>query len=136
MGSGRLAVPADIVRIVDMVEELALAVSSPQRVDRESAARTLLSQILSDDGVVYVSDGGFISGQIIRTAINPEPVAFETGWYAHDRSGLQLLRMFEAWSRDRGAAMVRMSCNGGAAQRILERQGYRVAEISMVKKWQ
>lgn len=138
MGSGklRLAVAQDIPRIIDMIEALARSVDGPQRVDRETAGNSLMSHIMDSMAVVFMTDGGFISGRIISTVINPEPVAFETGWYARDRSGIRLLRAFEAWSRDKGAALVTMSCNGGSAQQILQRCGYRSAEIHMVKQWQ
>ena len=38
-----------------------------------------------------------------------------------------------ALARERGAVLVQMSCAGGHAQRLLERAGYRRAEVAMVK---
>lgn len=107
--------------------------SSLQQVCRARTGEVLAGLIASADGIVLVSDGGFIAGCITQTVISPEPVAVELGWYATDRSGLRLLRAFEGWARDRGATLIKMSCNGGAAQRLLERAGYRVAEIQMVR---
>lgn len=129
----RNAVVADIPRILDMIERLASAVEGPQRVDRLKAGETLAGLIADPSGIVLVSDGGFIAGHLGQTIISPDPVAFELGWYAEDKTGLQLLRAFEAWANERGATLIKLSCNGGAAQRILERSGYRVAEIAMVK---
>lgn len=83
--------------------------------------------------MVLVSGRGFIAGTITQTVISPDPVAVELGWFSEDRSGLALLRAFESWSADQGATLVKMSCNGGAAQRILDRAGYRMAEMAMVK---
>ncbi|MCZ4351527.1 hypothetical protein O4H61_03275 [Roseovarius aestuarii] len=60
-------------------------------------------------------------------------MAFELGWYAEDKSGLRLLRTFEAWAKGSGATLIKLSCNGGTAQRILERCGYAVAELQMCK---
>ncbi|MFG6566663.1 hypothetical protein [Sulfitobacter sp. 1A13679] len=94
----------------------------------------MASLLRNPQGVVFVSGGGFIAGQIMQTVISPEPVAFELGWLATDRSGLRLLRAFEAWATEQGATLIKMSANGGAAQRILERRGYAVAEVQMVKK--
>ena len=129
----RLAREADIPRVIDMTEALAGAVSGPQRVCRIRAGATLAGLIVDPQGVVFLSGGGFIAGQIMQTVISPDPVAFELGWLATDRSGLRLLRAFEAWAADRGAGLIKMSANGGTAQRILERRGYAVAEVQMGK---
>jgi len=123
----------DIPAIIDMIERLAAAVSGPQRVDRIKTGETLAGLIHDPRGLVLVAGCGFIAGCITQTVISAEPVAFELGWYAEDRSGLALLRAFEDWAREQGAVLIKLSCNGGAAQRILERSGYRVAEIQMVK---
>lgn len=129
----RPAEVADIPHIIDMVTRLAADVGGPQRVDRLRTGETLAGLIHDPRGTVLVTDRGFIAGCITQTVINPEPVAFEMGWYAEDRSGIALLRAFEAWARGRGASLIKMSCNGGPAQRILSRAGYRVAEVQMVK---
>lgn len=129
----RQATEADIPRIIDMVERLAAAVDGPQRVCRIKTGGVLAGLIHSETGVVYVTDAGFIAGAIADTVISPDPVAIELGWYAEDRSGLRLLRAFEAWAHEQGATLIKMSCNGGAAQQILERAGYKAAEIAMVK---
>lgn len=129
----RQASEADIPRLVDMIEALAASVGGPQRVCRLRAGETLAGLLGDPQGVVFVSGGGFIAGQIMQTVISPAPVAFELGWFASDRSGLRLLRAFEAWAAEKGAALIKMSANGGAAQRILERRDYAVAEVQMVK---
>jgi len=130
----RQASEADIPRLIDMTEALAAAVRGPQQVCRLRTGETLASLLRNPQGVVFVSDGGFIAGQIMQTIINPAPVAFELGWLATDRSGLRLLRAFGAWAAEQGATLVKMSANGGSAQRILERRGYTVAEVQMVKE--
>ena len=129
----RLAVEADIPRIVDMVERLVDAVNGPQRVDRIKTGQAVAGLIHSPDGAVWVSMHGFIAAKLGRTIISPDLIAEECGWFAEDRTGLQLLRGFERWADEHGAALKRVSCNGGTAQRILERAGYRQAEVSMVK---
>lgn len=129
----RRATAADIPQVIDWIKALACAVEGPQQVCRTRTGEVLAGLIASADGIVLVSDGGFIAGCITQTVISPEPVAVELGWYATDRSGLRLLRAFEGWARDRGATLIKMSCNGSTAQRLLERAGYRVAEIQMVR---
>lgn len=128
------ACEADIPRLIDMIEALAASVRGPQRVCRLQAGETLVGLLRNPQGVVFVSGGGFIAGQIMQTVISPDPVAFELGWFASDRSGLRLLRAFETWAAEQGATLIKMSANGGAAERILERRGYAVAEVQMVKK--
>lgn len=118
-----------------MIEALVDAVDGAQAVNRLRTGNTLIEHMIDPRGIVYVSENGFISGRIVQTVISTELVAIETGWFATDRSGLQLLRMFERWSQDHGAALVVMSCKGRKAQKILDRRGYREAEISMVKRW-
>lgn len=137
MGAGHLiraAREADIPRIVDLVAALAASVRGPQRVCRLRTGETLSGLLRDPHGAVFVSGGGFIAGRIMQTVISPDRVAFELGWYASDRSGLRLLRAFEAWAAEQGATLINMSANGGAAQRILERRGYAVAEVQMVKR--
>lgn len=123
----------DVPGIIDMIEGLTASVSGPQRVCRLKTGETLAGLITSRDGAVFVSGGGFIAGQIGRTVISPDPVAWELGWWSEDHSGIRLLRRFEQWATSKGATLIKMTCNGGIAQRILERGGYEVAEIQMCK---
>lgn len=129
----RNATTQDIPRVIDMVERLREFVDGPISVDRIKTGETLAGFISSPQGVVMVSPGGFIAGFLAETFISRDPVAYEAGWYASDRSGLALLKRFERWAASSGATMVKMSCRGGYAQRILERSGYKVAEVQMVK---
>lgn len=124
---------ADIPKIVDLIEKLAATVNGLP-VDRIKTGETLAGLICDPAGAVLVSGAGFIAGRLGDTFISRDLVAYEMGWFAEDRSGLRLLRAFEAWAQSRGAAMIAMSCNGGAAQRILDRSGYETMEIKMVKR--
>ena len=131
MARVRLAGAQDILRVVDMIEELRAAVRGPIPVDRAWTARTVAGLIASDDGAVWITDGGFIAGVIEPTIISPAPVAKEMGWYSRDRSGLLLLRAFEGWARMRGATLIQLST--GAEGLDLSRLGYRIAERAWVK---
>ncbi|MEQ3631496.1 MAG: hypothetical protein ABNG97_09330, partial [Sulfitobacter sp.] len=108
---------ADIPRLIDMIETLAVSVRGHQAVCRLRAGETLVSLLSDPQGAVFVSAGGFIAGRIMRTVISPAPVAFELGWFASDRSGLRLLRAFETWAAEKGATLIKMSANGGGAER-------------------
>lgn len=127
----REATESDVMRIVDMVEDLRAAVSGLMPVSRPWTAAMVAGLIQSPDAIVLVSDGGFIAGSLQPTIINPARVAMEHGWFARDRSGLRLLRAFEGWAADRGAVMVKMST--GAAGPDLGRLGYTMTEQNWVK---
>lgn len=127
----RAATAADVLRIVDMIERLRAAVDGPIRVDRAHTAATVARLIGADDGLVLVSDGGFIAGLLTSTVINPVPIVQEIGWFAGDGSGLRLLRALESWARSRGAAFVQLSTGSGGPD--LSRLGYRQAETAWVR---
>lgn len=127
----REATESDVMRVVDMVEDLRAAVSGLMPVSRPWTAAMVAGLIQSPDAIVLVSDGGFIAGSLQPTIINPARVAMEHGWFARDRSGMPLLRAFERWAAGQGAAMVKMST--GAAGPELWRLGYTMTEQNWVK---
>lgn len=131
MTAVRRATAADVLRIVDWVERLVVAVGGPVSVNRAWTARTIAGLMTDQSAVVFVTDGGFIAGAMRPTIINPEPVACEMGWFATDRSGLALLRAFEGWAHERGARLIQLST--GAAGPDLARLGYKLTERAWVK---
>ncbi|MGA0615318.1 hypothetical protein [Paracoccus sp. KR1-242] len=126
-----LARPQDILRIVDMVEDLRAAVGGPVPVDRPWTARMLAGMLGDPQAVVFVSAAGFIAGSLQPTVINPALIAMEHGWFATDGTGLRLLRAFEGWAHEQGAMMVRLSTAPSGMD--LTRLGYRAAELAWVK---
>lgn len=127
----RAAAADDVLRIVDMVEALRLAVGGPVPVDRPHTARTVAGLLASPDGAVWVSDAGFIAGALTQTIISPAPLAQELGWYATDGTGLRLLRRFETWAQERGAVLIQLST--GPTGPDLTRLGYWRAEQAWVR---
>ena len=127
----RKADAGDVLQVVDLIEDLRAAVNGPIPVDRAWTARTVAGLIADPDGAVWVSAGGFIAGALRPTIINPAPIASEMGWFARDGSGLRLLRVFEAWARERGAVLIQLST--GAEGLDLSRLGYRLTERAWVK---
>lgn len=127
----REATASDILTIVDQVEALRAAVGGPVSVDRPWTARTLAALLESPDGSVWVSGGGFLAASIQRSIISPVPMAVEHGWWASDGSGLRLLRIYESWARERGAALITLST--GPTGPDLTRLGYRKTETAWVR---
>lgn len=128
----RPATASDILTIVDQVEALRAAVGGPVAVDRAWTARTLAALLESPDGSVWVSGGGFLAASIQRSIISPVPMAVEHGWWASDGSGLRLLRIYEAWAKDKGAALITLST--GPVGPDLSRLGYRRAEQAWTRE--
>lgn len=126
----RLAKFSDLPLLVDLVGRLVVASCLPMQVDVDHTRAVLRRLMISDDGAVWVTGAGFLAASIERTVVSPNPVAFEHGWYAEDRSGLRLLRAFEAWAAARGA-VVRLST--GINGPDLSRLGYRPVEMAWVK---
>lgn len=127
----RWAAPADIPRVIDMIEALRAAVDGPIAVDRDWTGGVLRQLLASPSGCVFVSEGGFIAGMIQPTVISPAPVAKELGWWASDGSGLRLLRAFEAWAKERGVTLVQLSTAPDGLN--LSRLGYARAELAWVR---
>jgi hypothetical protein len=127
----RTATLDDIPRITDMVEKLIEASGIPQEVDRAHTQKTLMALVLREEGLVLVTDKGFIAASLERSVISPELIACEHGWYAADRSGIKLLRGLEAWAKRHGAR-VRLSTGRGGPD--LSRLGYEAVETAWVKR--
>lgn len=132
MARVRLATAADIMRVVDMVEDLCAAVDGLMPVNRPWAAQFLSQLISSPQGIVYVSEGGFIAASIQPTVISSSEVAMEHGWFARDGSGRALLQAFEDWGRAQGAVMAKMST--GVIGPDLSKAGYTLTEKTWVKR--
>lgn len=128
----RLATEADVLQIVDWIEDLRAAVDGLMPVSRPWTAQVVAGLIQNPDALVLVSDGGFLAGSMQPTVISPDRVAMEHGWYATDGSGLRLLRRFERWAINQGAVMVRMST--GMKGPDLARLGYTATEMNWVKR--
>ena len=133
----RLAVAADIPRIVNMVCALRNAIGGPVVPEPVKVAETVMILMGAPSGIVLVSDGGFIAGSISSTIISNERFAHELGWFATDNSGLQLLRSFEVWADSRGARVRLSTAPEGLVpprlRKALQRRGYRPYETAWVK---
>lgn len=86
-----------------------------------------------EDGVGFVSDGGFIGGIVLNDLIRDWTLLQEFGWYAEDKSGIALLQAFIDAGRDLQVDEVRvctLSTSSAIAGRILQRKGFAPLETS------
>lgn len=99
------------------------------------AVSDLLARMTSGGGVVLMHDDGMIGGVLAPAYCDPAWImAVELFWWA-DRDGMALLRAFEDWARENGAAEVRMTTLAKLprADALLRRKGYAPIEISYTR---
>lgn len=131
----RQATEADIPRLIEMGARFHEGASLPMRFDAGAVGAFLAGLIANESATVLVSDAGMIGGVLAPSYCNPEwLMAVELFWWA-DRDGLRLLRAFEGWARDAGAAEVRMTSLASIPRSdvLLRRKGYGAVEISYSK---
>ncbi len=100
----------------------------PGKVD--SAIAMLLS-----NGIVFVSDEGFIGGVIVPDIFRNWTYLQELGWFAKDRSGLKLLNAFINEAKLLGVDEVRMctlQTSDPIAERVLLKKGFTPVEQSFM----
>lgn len=136
----RPATNEDIPAIAAMTERLRASVASPLPVDPLVTARFVSGLLASPLGWVRVVDGaggptGFLAASIGSASIAMLPVAVEHGWWAEQGGGMDLLRAYMAWAKERGCFAVRMSTppHNERAGLILKRCGFDLAEQAWVK---
>jgi hypothetical protein len=105
--------------------------------DNDSVAEMLEGLILSDDGIVLVSDKGMIGGFVAPHPFNRNARLFsELFWRAEDGNGLALLAEAERLASERGASRSVMVAMDGMerTQRLYGRLGYTLCETSFIKE--
>jgi hypothetical protein len=88
---------------------------------------------LITDGVVFVSEQGYIGGMLVTDMFRDDLALVEFGWFAKDSSGIRLLDKFIAAGKELHADEIRMctmSTSPAVATRILERRGFNLIESS------
>lgn len=131
----RPATPADIDQITAWGAQFHAASGMAAPYDPQ-ATRVFVARLIdSPQAVVLVHEHGMIAGALSPAYCAPDwVIAVELFWWA-ERRGLSLLRAFENWARDNGAAEVRMTTlhDLPSAAQIMARTGYAAAEISHSK---
>lgn len=135
----RPATAQDIPAIVRLVAKLHEVAHIVLPLDETVTARFLHSLLGSPAGLLLVAgDGkpnGFLAASVGFASIAKAPLAIEHGWFSEGSDGLRLLRRYEAWAKEQGCSIIRMSTPPGAdrVNSILYRSGYALAEQAWTK---
>ena len=99
--------------------------------DPDKTEEMVLHLILN--GIVFVSDNGFIGGMAVPDLFRNRTYLQELGWYATDRSGYYLLKKFIAEAKNFDIDEIRMctlETSPPEATALLERIGFEPVEHS------
>jgi GNAT superfamily N-acetyltransferase len=134
----RPATLGDIPALLEMGKAFADEAGVTARVgwDDDSVAEMLEGLILSDDGIVLVSERGMIGGYVAAHPFNRNARLFaELFWRSEDGQGLALLKAAEAQAEARGATKSVMVAMDGMerTQRLYGRLGYAPCEMQFIK---
>ncbi len=135
----RPATLQDIPRLLEMGRKFADDAGVTARIgwDDNSVSEMLEGLILSDDGIVLVSDNGMIGGYVASHPFNRSVRMFvELFWRAEDGQGLALLNAAEAQAEARGATKSVMVAMDGMERtsRLYGRLGYALCEAQYMKE--
>jgi hypothetical protein len=94
--------------------------------------------IIEGAGAIFLTEGGFIGGVLVPCWFNRATIwASELFWFAH-KDGDALLKAFEGWAKEAGAAVVYTSglADGHekAIRRVYRRNGYEASEVAFQKR--
>lgn len=134
----RPATLADIPALLEMGKAFADEAGVTARIgwDDDSVAEMLEGLILSDDGIVLVSERGMIGGYVAAHPFNRNVRLFvELFWRSEDGQGLALLKAAEAQAEARGATKSVMVAMDGMERttRLYGRLGYALCEAQFMK---
>lgn len=100
--------------------------------DEDRAEEFITRLVSGDEGVVMISDAGFIAAVPMTDPFRSKRYLVEIGWYAEDNSGLRLLKSLEDYARMRLYDEVRMTTleSNPGVEKLLSRKGYTAIETS------
>lgn len=130
MSSVRPATILDLQRIIDMMH-----VFNDQYFKiplNEDKCEVMVSYMITE-GIVFVSDYGFIGGIVTEDLFRDWTYLGELGWYATDRSGLSLLKAFIHAGKEAGVDEIRMctlDTSPESARKVLIKKGFIPVETS------
>ena len=141
----RAAKPADLDPIVDMCREFIAEGTYAGLIefDRERFTRLVEAVIGSPAAVVLVADGGsgingMIAVMVEHNVLTGAVTAGELFWWVRPDHrgtlGWRLAKAAEAWGREHGATQMRMGAPDDGVGSMLERGGFKRAEIMYQKE--
>lgn len=133
----RYATESDIGSIVRLARrEHAMSPWSSKPFSDAAVADTALAFIRGQGRTALLSDGGYFFGLVQPMGFTLRYIALEYAWFAEDGSGLELLRRFEKWARNMGAAVLTVHNYTGdhrLARVMTSRYGFATTGTAMSK---
>lgn len=132
------ATEADIPRILDMGSDFIAAARWPGGTgyDEDRVKPVIERMIASDEAVIFLSNHGMLGGLLYDHHFFGGLMAQEMFWFA-ERNGVDLLRSFEGWARQKGASAILMAnmshINDDRMAKIYARLGYSPTERHYAK---
>ncbi|MBT3070938.1 hypothetical protein KKP04_08665 [Rhodomicrobium sp. Az07] len=139
----RQADEGDVARFVELGLRF-YAEEGGRRVDPRALARFAFAQIGEPGRVLLAAKepaAAFLAGMIAPHYLTGEPTAFKTAWYALPDArgyGAHLLRAFEVWAKEMGAARLIVAGRAPRTLALLERLQFQPLETVYAKDlpWQ
>ncbi len=141
----RLATLDDVPALVAMGQQFA---ETPEyapilTLDPQVAAAMASMLIQSDDALVLVDEPegqhvvGMIAFLLTPHLMSGELLALEVVWWVNPEKrsdGVKMLRIAEAWAKDRGAHAVQLIAPSARVERFYQVMGYRRVEVAYQKR--
>jgi len=139
----RRAAPADRIALVRMARDFLAASGLGLPFDPAWVERSAYAHIAGGDRVALVLEAGgrargMLAGAVAQSPLAPVTVAEEIAWWIDPEArslaaARAMLAAFEAWARDRGAAVIGLATLDGRAGPLYRRAGYAPAEARWMK---
>lgn len=134
----RYATVEDIPRLVELArKEHGISDLSHIAFSEAATADTVAAFIRGHGRTLLMSDGGYLAGMVQPIGFSPRLVAMEYAWFAEDGMGMALLRRFELWARNMGAAQLvvhNYTNDRRMTLPLVRRGGYTTMGTALVKR--
>lgn len=103
----------------------------------QSTRQTMTGLIENEDGILYLTDSGFIGGVCAPLLFNKSVrIAYEMFWFA-GKNGRELIQAFEDWAAEKAAFPLMVCLEDERVEtvaKIYRRRGYTPSERYFVKR--
>lgn len=133
----RYATMADVPRLIELArQEHAMSDWNAEPFSESATADTAAAFIRGHGRTVLMGEASYLAGMVQPMGFSNRLIAMEYAWFAADGMGMALLRRFELWARNMGAA--RMVVHNYTNDRrmtmpLVRRGGYTTMGTALVK---